>query len=371
MEFSLRVRNTTGLLTNEIIYSIALTRLEGVTAQQALLLYREYGNGEAVYDNFRHAAWSVAVRRAEAEVEFMQQKGIRAIPMSDSCYPQRLKDCADAPIVLYYRGNADLNCLHVVAMVGTRKATAYGRDIIRTFVKDLREACPDVLIVSGLAYGVDVASHRAALDNGLDTVGVVAHGLDTLYPSSHRATAAEMVQHGGILTEYMSLTRVDKGNFVRRNRLIAGIADATIVVESAVKGGALITADIAQSYNRDVFAFPGRVNDEYSQGCNALIRDNKAVLITSASDFMLAMRWIDDATLRRAKAEGIETSLFPELTADEAVIVNVLKDTNDLSLNTLSVRASMAIKTLTPVLMSMEMKGIIKFYAGGVYHLIS
>ena len=237
------------------------------------------------------------------------------------------------------------------------------------FVRDLSKLCPGILIVSGLAYGVDICAHRNALAEGLPTVGVLAHGLDTIYPSSHRETAAEMLREGGLLTEYPSGTNADKMNFVRRNRIVAGMSDACILVESAEKGGGLITTDIANSYGREVFAFPGHVNAEYSKGCNNLIRDNKAGLITSAADFVKAMGWESDAVLQQAKSKGIERQLFPDLTTEEARVVAVLEKTNDLQMNMLSNMSGIGIGQLSSLLFTLEMKGVIKTLAGGVCHL--
>ena len=200
--------------------------------------------------------------------------------MNDERYPQRLKDCDDAPLMLFYKGNANLNQQRVINIVGTRHCTIYGQDIIRRFTADMKSLCPDTIIISGLAYGVDINAHRQALTNGMETVGVLAHGLDYLYPTAHRETATEMLRQGGLATEFMTGTNADKMNFVRRNRIVAGLADATIVVESASKGGSLITANLASDYNRDVFAFPGNVGAPYSMGTNNLIRDNKATPVS-------------------------------------------------------------------------------------------
>lgn len=230
--------------------------------------------------------------------------------------------------------------------------------------------CPDTIIVSGLAYGVDVHAHREALANGMDTVAVLAHGLDTLYPSSHRDTANEMVRHGGLMTEYMTHTKPDKLNFVRRNRITAGICDATILVESAKKGGGLITARIAREYNRDVFAFPGAVGAPYSEGCNNLIRDNEAGLITSAEDFVKAMGWEDEAVLEKARSQGIERQLFPDLSEEERKVVDILGETNDLRQDIISVKTGIPIGNVIAVLFQLEMKGVVKAYAGGTYHLL-
>ena len=241
---------------------------------------------------------------------------------------------------------------------------------MRSFVRRLKELCPDTLIVSGLAYGIDISAHREALDNGMDTVAVLAHGLDNLYPPRHKDTAGRMLTQGGLLTEFFTRTNADKLNFLRRNRIVAGISDATVVVESASHGGGLVTARIAQSYNRDVFAFPGRVGDEYSAGCNNLIRDNKATLVCSADDFVSAMGWQTDAQLVAARRQGIERTLFPELTDDEQRIVDTLENSNDQQLNTLSAALNMPVGTLAATMFSLEMKGVVKCLAGGVYHLI-
>jgi len=246
----------------------------------------------------------------------------------------------------------------------------YGQDMVRRFISELKDYCPDVLIISGLAYGVDIHAHRNALEYGFETVGVLAHGLDDLYPTHHKDTANEMVRHGGLITEYFTSTNADKMNFVRRNRIVAGLSDACILIESAAKGGGLITAEIAQSYNRDVFAFPGRSGDYYSEGCNNMIRDNRAGLINNAMDFVKAMHWDDQSRLMKARKEGIERSLFPELSEEEEAIVRCLEKNNDLQLNILSVQSGIAMYRITSLLFQMEMKGIVKPLAGGMIHLL-
>lgn len=373
-------------MKDEIFYAMALTRLTNFNFQQALELYRTVGSAQMIYEH-RHDIgdilkncsprlmealkhWDEPMRRTESELRFMQEHQIRALTLNDDDYPQRLCECQDAPIVLYYRGNADLNQAKVINIVGTRQCTQYGQDLIRRFISDLREHCPEMLIVSGLAYGVDINAHRQALANGYPTVGVLAHGLDQIYPYRHRETAAKMLNHGGLLTEFMSQTNADKPNFVRRNRIVAGMSDACIVVESAAKGGSLITAEIAQSYDRAVFAFPGAVGMTYSEGCNNLIRDNGAGLISCADDFVKAMGWQDEARRQRVLADGIERSLFPDLTPDETKIIQVLQRTNDLQLNILSVESGFPIGSLTVLLFQLEMKGVVKPLAGGMYHLI-
>lgn len=308
--------------------------------------------------------------RVEAEMEFASKNKIDILCISDVRYPQRMKECNDAPLILYYKGSADLNCRHVIDIVGTRRCTVYGQDIIRNFIRDLKQYCPDTLIVSGLAYGVDICAHRNALENGFNTVGILAHGLDYLYPPRHRSTAVEMLGQGGLLTEFMSQTNADKRNFVSRNRIVAGISDATILVESAAKGGGLLTTGIAKSYNRDVFAFPGRVGDQYSEGCNNAIRSNEAALVTSAEDFVKQMCWEDDLILQKAKEKGIERSLFPELSDDETKIVKALEKCNDQQINFLAINSGIPFNKINAFLFELELKGVIKALPGGVYHLL-
>ena len=373
-------------MEQELFYAMALTRLTNFNFQQALELYRTVGSAQQIYEHRTDIGdviedcsprlvealkdWNEPMKRAEFELQYMQEHGIRGLTLNDDDYPQRLRECPDAPIVLYYKGNADLNQAKIVCIVGTRQMTTYGQDLIRRFVRDLRQQCPQVLIVSGLAYGVDIHAHREALENGFPTVGVLAHGLDQIYPYRHRETAAQMVNHGGLLTEFMTQTNADKANFVRRNRIVAGMSDACLVVESAAKGGGLITAEIAQSYDRAVFAFPGAVGMTYSEGCNNLIRDNGAGLISNADDFVKAMEWQDEAILKQAIADGIERNLFPDLSPEETKVVALLQQTNDLQLNILSVKTGIPIGSLTALLFQLEMKGVIRPLAGGMYHLL-
>ena len=285
--------------SDETDYSIALTRMTGFNQQMALQLYQTLGSSKAVYDHRNDIGdvipdatprlregmknWDDAMHRAAAEMEFITKNSIRVLTLGDDDYPQRLCECPDAPLLLYYKGSADLNQRYVLNIVGTRHCTTYGQDLVRRFITDLRSLCPQVLVVSGLAYGIDICAHRNALQQGFETVGVLAHGLDQIYPPAHRDTAVQMLKQGGLLTEYMSQTEALPNNFRQRNRIVAGISDGTILVESAIKGGGLITCRIAQEYGRDVFAFPGAVGMPYSEGCNKMIRNNTAALITSDS----------------------------------------------------------------------------------------
>ena len=372
--------------SQDAFYTIALTRMTGFNSLTALQLYQQLGSGYAVYEHRAHIAdivpdcsprvvhalanWDDALKRAAAEMEFITAHGIQALTMADDNYPARLRNCPDAPIVIFYKGNADLHQQRVINLVGTRRCTPYGQDLVRRFLTRLRELCPQVLVVSGLAYGVDICAHRQSLACGYDTVGVLAHGLDTIYPSQHRQTAVEMVQHGGLLTEYMTQTEPLPNNFRQRNRIVAGMSDATIVVESAVKGGALITARIAQDYGRDVMAFPGPVGAPYSEGCNNLIRDSRAALICSADDFVANMGWPTERLRAQVEANGIERQLFPDLTPEEQAVVDLLQTSNDLQLNILSVKTNIPVSRLTALLFQLEMKGIVKPLAGGSFHLL-
>ena len=373
-------------MEQEVFYAMALTRISNFNFQQALELYRTVGSAQMIFEHrydigdilkdcsprLKEALkdWDEPMKRADFELNYMREHQIRALTLNDDDYPQRLQECADAPIVLYYRGNADLNQAKIISIVGTRQCTQYGIDLIRRFMSDLRMYCPEVLIVSGLAYGVDINAHRQALEQGYPTVAVLAHGLDQIYPYHHRDTAVQMLNHGGLLTEFMTQTNADKPNFVRRNRIVAGLSDACIVIESKAKGGGLITAEIAQSYDRNVFAFPGAVGMSCSQGCNNLIRDNVAALISNADDFVRAMGWQDETKRKAALSDGIERNLFPDLSPEEMKIVNLLQETNDLQLNILSVKSGVPIGQLTAMLFNLEMKGVVKPLAGGMYHLL-
>ena len=374
------------MFSQEILNTAILTRLSYYHLNTMAELYRQLGSATAIVEQRKELRTLFpslprkisealsdidAVRqRAEEELEYAERHAITVLTPLDDGYPRRLKECDDAPLMLFYKGTADLNATHIINIVGTRHSTPYGQDLIRRFVADLRMLCPDVLIVSGLAYGIDICAHRQALDNGLATIGVLAHGLDDLYPTAHRDTANRMVAQGGLLTEFMTRTNADKLNFVRRNRITAGISDACVLVESAAKGGGLITTRISKDYNRDVFAFPGPVGAPYSEGCNRLIRDNGAALITSAEDLVRAMGWEQDALLAQARRQGIERQLFPDLSADEQKVVSLLQKTNDLQLNIISVKCALPVGTVTSLLFTLEMKGVVKAFAGGTYHLI-
>lgn len=328
-------------------------------------LYDEEGSAEGVLRRLGNS-FHDEEQRAREEAEWCHRNAVEVVTIADDRYPHRLRQCGDAPMALFVRGNADLNARRILSIVGTRKVTAYGMDAVDAIVRGLQRQCPDIMIVSGLAYGVDINAHRAALKNGLPTVGVVAHGQDTLYPSHHRNEANQMCLNGGaVVTEFPHGTRPLAPYFLQRNRIIAGMADATLVVESAQRGGGLATARLAQEYDREVFAVPGSINAEMSAGTNALIRDNRAALVTSADDILHAMMW-QPAT---RKAEAIQRNLFPELTPEEQLIVETLAK-EDLHANILSNTLHIPIGQLTATVFALEMKGIIKQLPGNIFHLI-
>lgn len=370
---------------NETRNAIALTRVNYFNLAGLAQLYRKLGSATEVIahrNNLKEVLPDASpklleamhnieqhLRVADAEMEYNARNNIKTLCLADNDYPQRLKNCADAPLVLFFKGNTDLNRARVINVVGTRHCTAYGQDVIRKFFTELKKLSPEVLIVSGLAYGVDINAHRQALANDLDTVAVLAHGLDNLYPARHKQTADEMIKHGGLLTEFLTNTNADKLNFVRRNRIVAGMSDACVLVESAAHGGGLITTAIARDYSREVFAFPGAVGAPFSEGCNNLIRDHKAQLITSAADFIQALGWETDFKRVQATRQGIERQLFPELSAEEQTVIEALQSLNDQPISQLSLSANIPISRLTVVLFQLEMKGMLKLLAGGCYHL--
>ena len=302
------------------------------------------------------------LERAEHELEFVAKSGIKVTYFTDDDYPYRLLEASDAPLLLYSLGDGVLNAQHVVSVVGTRHATAYGRRVVDDLISDLAMKLPGTLIVSGLASGIDIAAHRASLHHGLPTAAVMARGLNHIYPAVHRQDAVAIARnHGVLLTDYSSQDELHRGNFLARNRIIAGLADCTVVVESAAKGGALVTASIAQSYNRDVLTFPGRVNDEFSCGCNRLIRTNQAQAITCADDLLEAMRW--EATATPAK----QLELFPELSADEQAVIDLLRERGEMHINDIATALDRPIFRLMATLVSLDCNGMVLTLPGCRY----
>ncbi len=364
-------------------YKIGITLIKGIGNNLAKNLIAYLGSVEGVFLEKKQTLAKIpgigdllsteiiaqhVLKRAEQEVEFIRKSKIQANFFTDTEYPYRLKECPDSPIMIYSKGNCNLNEGKFIGIVGTRNATETGKENCKKLITDLGSIQQNLVIVSGLAYGVDITAHKSALETGLSTIGVIGHGLDRIYPEVHRSTAVRMVEKGALLTEYLSQTNPDRQNFVQRNRIIAGLCDAIVVVESGVKGGALITAEMANDYNRDVFAFPGRVTDEMSGGCNALIRNNKASLIESAEDIIRFMNWEkkDSQTV-----SFVQTSLFQDLSeAEKEIIVNLRQSPDGLQINELALKLSQPISRISSILLEIEFKGLVKCLPGNLYKII-
>lgn len=313
---------------------------------------------------FSDKAKREAMERARSEYIFLEEHNCRPVLYDTPEYPRLLLECPDAPMVLYATGGCDINSKHVISIVGTRRATPYGINFVNEVVSELAQRVPDIVIVSGLAYGIDITSHRAALSAGIPTIGVVAHGLNMIYPASHRNDAAMIVKRGGmIITEYPHDALVTKGNFLARNRIVAGIAECVVVAESARKGGALVTAKIASSYSREVLALPGRTSDLYSQGCNHLIAKNVAHLVTSADDIIDAMGW------PVSSPEGHQNKLFVELSPEESRIVEFLRQKGEARLNNISVDLGIPMSRLMSMMVNLEFAGVVIAFPGALYRL--
>jgi DNA processing protein len=335
--------------------------VEGVFQEKEKNLMKIPGVGEV---NAQRVVRQDVLERAKREVDFIEKNKIQTFFYLDENYPTRLKSCSDAPIILFYKGNANLNERRIISVVGTRNATNYGKEICDELIRNFSEKSYRVLVVSGLAYGIDVQAHKACLKYNIPTVGVFAHGLDNIYPQLHAPVAAKMLGNGGLLSDFISETKIDRQNFLRRNRIIAGLADATIIVESAEKGGALVTADIANSYNRDVFAFPGRSSDVYSRGCNKIIKLNEATLVENQADIEKAMNW--DVKISTAKA--FQTSLFVELSPDEQKLVDLLKG-GDRFVDEITIETKLPMSKVSALLLGLEFKGLITSLPGKMYRL--
>ena len=361
-----------------LTHQIALTLINNVGHVLAKSLLAAFGTAEAVFAaneqelrgvdgigrlTAREILATNALPEAEKQLEILRKHQIQVLFYTDEGYPRRLRNCYDAPVLLYYKGTADLNHPRIISVVGTRMATPYGLMLCRQLADTLQHY--NVVLVSGLAYGIDVAAHRQSLQYNIPTVGVLGHGLDRLYPSQHRQTANDMLKNGGLLTEFPLYTNADKENFPRRNRIIAGLADATIVVEGAAKGGALITAEIAGSYHRDVFAFPGRITDEYSKGCNFLIKTNRAALISHPKDLAYYMGW-ETASKKEAP---VQAELPVGLPVAEQTILSLLR-LSPLRIDELSIKAAIVQSKLAILLLNLEMKGLIVSLPGKVYHCV-
>jgi DNA processing protein len=361
------------------IYEIALSLIPGVGSVLARNLVAYVGSVEGVFSqsfqalkkipgigevNARRIKNKEIFERAEKEITFIEKFKIEVLFYTDKNFPRRLKNCVDAPVILYSKGKMNLDEQRMVSIVGTRNATDYGKEVCEKLIRDFSERNYPVLVVSGLAYGIDIQAHKMALKYGIPTVGVVAHGLDKIYPSLHADTARKMLGNGGLISDFPSGTKIDPANFIRRNRIIAGLADATIVVESAEKGGALITADIAASYNRDVFAYPGRADDTYSRGCNRLIRLNGADLIEGIDDLEFFMGW---ETGKKDKI--VQSTLFVDLTAEEQKVVDLLQSKGVMYIDQISGELKIPGSRVSALLLNMEFKNLLTALPGKMYKL--
>ena len=302
-------------------------------------------------------------QKAENELRFIEKENIKILHFQDTNYPKHLQNCFDSPVILFQSGKIDLSNRKIISIVGTRQITSYGYTFTQQLIEDLAPLKP--IIVSGFAYGVDIVAHQAAIDCGLQTIGVLAHGLNQIYPKNHKKYMAKMEENGGFLTEFWSKSQPDRENFVKRNRIVAGITEATIVIESAEKGGSLITTQIANDYNRDVFAVPGRTTDKYSQGCNNLIKTQRAHLLHSAADLVYILNW----ELKKKEEKAIQKQLFVSLEPEEQKIYDYLLKTGKDDLDSIAIACDLPTYTLSSLLLNMELKGVIKPLPGKLFEL--
>jgi DNA processing protein len=362
--------------TTKLHYVIALTLLKGVGPRTAKMLISEYGEAEDFFyekklnkksfsgfskDKIRTSDRTKALLRAEKEINFVLKHDVRLLYYKNKDFPQRLKGCVDAPIIMYAKGNFETNPVRSVAVVGTRKITDYGKSVTESFIKDLSNH--NVQVVSGMAYGVDIFAHKACVRSNVPTIGVLGHGLDRIYPAAHRDTASKMIKHnGGLLTEFMTETNPDRENFPQRNRIVAGMTDATVVIESGEKGGSLITANLANDYSRDVFAVPGSVSSKYSIGCNQLIQDNKAHLVTSANDLVEIMGW------NHQEQVAVQRQLFNDLLPEESALAKIIKN-EAMSIDVISAKLKQPVSKVSSLLLGMEIKGLVQAKPGSKFIL--
>jgi DNA processing protein len=362
----------------ELFYRIALTFVDGIGSKTARQLLEHFGNATDIFraslKELKHTEGVGEIKarnfklpeilsHAEKELGFIQKNGVKTLLINKN-YPTRLSTCSDAPTILYYKGEAELDKKRVVAIVGTRKNTDYGCRICEELVEGLRDL-EDIIVISGLALGIDAIAHKKCIQAGIPTVGVLGHGLDRIYPATHNALARQMVANGGILTEFASGTLPEKSNFPMRNRVVAGLSDVTVVVESSSTGGALITARMASGYNREVAAYPGRITDARSAGCNELIRTNVAAMITKARELVELMNW--DATSRK---KPVQRQLFINLSPEEEKIYQILQAKEQLHTDELQFETGLPVSMLAATLLQMEMQGLIKTLPGKNYRLI-
>ncbi|MFB9078062.1 DNA-processing protein DprA [Flavobacterium procerum] len=362
----------------DLFYLLALLKVDGVGDIMAKKLLTSCGSAEAVFKGkisqiaaidgvgsilLKNLKDKTVFQKAEKELVYINAEGINVSYFQDENYPERLKHCIDAPVLIFTTGNIDLKDRKIISIVGTRQITSYGTEFCKKLIDDLIPLNP--VIVSGFAYGVDIVAHQAAIDVGLQTIGVLAHGLNQIYPKVHKKYMAKMEENGGFITEFWSDSNPDKDKFVRRNRIVAGMSEATIVIESADKGGSLITAKMANDYNRDVFAVPGRVTDKYSQGCNNLIKTQQASVLTSAADLIYMLNW--DVQL---KSKTIQKQLFVDLNPEEQKIYDFLMKNGKELLDIIALECDFPIFKMSGLLLNMELKGIVRPLPGKLFEII-
>lgn len=362
----------------DLFYLLALLKVDGVGDIMAKKMLTHCGNAENVFKTkinqiaaidgvgsvlLKNLKDNAVFEKANRELEFIQSNDIKVSFFKDEDYPDRLKHCIDSPVLIFSSGNINLKNKKIVSIVGTRQITSYGMEFCRKLIEDI--APLDPVIVSGFAYGVDIVAHQLAMDYNLQTIGVLAHGLNQIYPKSHKKYVAKMEENGGFITEFWSSSNPDKENFVRRNRIVAGMSEATIVIESADRGGSLITANLANDYNRDVFAVPGRVTDKYSQGCNDLIKTQKANVLTSAADLVYILNWDIEN-----KAKPVQKQLFVELEPDEQKIYDFLLKNGKELLDVVALQCDFPIYKISGLLLNMELKGVIRPLPGKLFEAI-
>ncbi len=368
-------------MEEELLYQVGLTLIEGIGDVNAKSLLAYCGSaGEVFRQKSTHLqkipgigrllAKSITgskpvLSKAEKEIAFIHKYKIRPLFFTGEDYPRRLKTCSDSPVLLYYKGTADLNADKIIAVVGTRRPSDYGKEKTQEFIKDLSGS--GILVISGLAYGIDITAHKAALDNGLETVGVLAHGLDRIYPQVHDKTAKRMLAQGGLLTDFMSGTNPDAVNFPKRNRIVAGLCDALVVVESKRTGGSLITATIANSYNKDVFAYPGRAGDGLAEGCNGLIKQNRAGLVESAADVLDAMQWLEE---EKVKNKSKQIPLLVNLSDDEKLIVGLLSEKKSVHMDEICQATRLPISKVSALLLQLEFSNLVKSKPGKMFERV-
>ena len=364
---------------SELYYTLALLQVEGVGDVLAKKLIQHCGNAEVVFTSKKsqlqkiEGIGSVVIKnlqdksvftKAESELRFIAQENISPIFYQEDNYPERLKHCYDSPVILFQAGNINLQNRRTISIVGTRQITTYGAEFTKKLIEEIAPLNP--IIVSGFAYGVDICAHQMAMEFGLQTIGVLAHGLNQIYPKVHKKYMAKMEQNGGFLTEFWSTSKPDKENFIKRNRIVAGISEATIVIESAEKGGSLVTANLANDYNRDVFAVPGRTTDKYSQGCNNLIKTQRANLLTSAADLVYILNW----ELQRQSQKVVQKQLFITLTDEEQTVYDYLQKTGKEMMDIIALECDFPIYKMSSILLNMELKGVIRPLPGKMFEVV-